>query len=229
MRVGLISDIHGNVLALKEVLSRLDMERIICLGDLVGIGPDPAGAVDMVMKDKRIRSVRGNHDHNAAFKTSFGPIPDVRRSEHHEWVRSQLGGDHLEYLKALPISIVENGIHFTHSHPNRIGPKVPYFDRPEPGILDDYYAGIEGGNRLLTFGHTHVPMDVISEASQRRYFNPGAVGAQNEGMASYALIDIDDRGIRIESRETPYDIEWIRQEIRARGVVHAESIIRIFY
>ncbi|MDG6225243.1 MAG: metallophosphoesterase family protein [Candidatus Thermoplasmatota archaeon] len=229
MRIGLISDLHGNVPALESVLEELDVESIVCLGDLVGIGPDPAGVVDIVMKDKRIQSVRGNHDHNAAFGTSYGPIPDVRRRDHHRWVRSQLSEDQSMFLKNLPASIADGGIHFTHSHPDHIGPKVPYFERAETGILDDYYAGIEGGERLVAFGHTHVPLDVISDGSQRRYFNPGAVGAQNEGMAQYAIIDVDDGGIRIERRKTPYDIEWIRQEIRARGVVHAESIIRIFY
>lgn len=229
MRIGLISDLHGNVPALEGVLSRLDVEEIICLGDLVGIGPDPAGVVDIVMKDKRIRSVRGNHDHNAAFGTSYGPIPDVRRADHHQWVRSQLSEGQLDLLKELPAYIFESGIHFTHSHPDHIGPNVPYFERAEPGILDDYYAGIEGGERLVAFGHTHVPLDVISDGSQRRYFNPGAVGAQNEGMARYAVLDIDERGIRIEKKETPYDIEWIRQEIRSRGILHAESIIGIFY
>jgi len=228
LRIGLISDLHGNVPALEAVLADLDVEKIVCLGDIIGIGPDPSGAVRMVMDDRRIRSVKGNHDHNAVHGTAFGPIPDVRRKAHHSWVRSQLDRAQLDFLGGLPVSLVEDGMHFTHSHPDHIGPMVPYYDRPEPDILDGYYSGIEGN--LVLFGHTHRPLDVTGNGSTpRRYFNPGAVGAQNGGIARYAILDIDRDGVRIENREAPYDIEWIRQEIRSKGIVHAESIIRNFY
>jgi predicted phosphodiesterase len=228
VRIGIISDLHGNVPALEGVLEGLDMERIVCLGDLVGIGPDPSGVVRMVMADGRVRSVRGNHDHNAVHGTSFGPIPDVRRKDHHCWVRGQLSEGQREYLRGLPVSIIEDGIHYTHSHPDHIGPFVPYYDRPEPGILDGYYSGIDGD--MVLFGHTHRPLDVTGNGSRpRRYFNPGAVGAQNEGIARYAILDIHKDEVKIETREAHYDIEWIRQEIRSKALVHAESIIRNFY
>lgn len=224
LRIGVIADLHGNVPALEEVLDRIDTDRIYCLGDLVGIGPDPAGAVRMVMGDARIRSVQGNHDHNAVNGTAFGPIPDFRRKEHHTWVRSQISDDQADFLKGLPASIVEGGIHFTHAHPSHIGPNVPYYHRPEANVLDDYYKDVPGD--MLVFGHTHRHLDITGS---RRYFNPGAVGAQNGGMAQYSILDIDEGCIKIERKETPYDIEWIRQEIRSKGTIHAESIIRNFY
>jgi predicted phosphodiesterase len=224
VKIGLISDLHGNVLALEGVLDRLDVDEIVCLGDLVGIGPDPSGVVRMVMRDGRIRSVQGNHDHNAVYGTAFGPIPDFRRKEHHAWVRSQLSDDQAEYLRGLPASIIGRGIHFTHAHPAQIGPNVPYYDDPDPRILDDYYRDVPG--EMLFFGHTHRPLDVTGS---RRYFNPGAVGAQNGGMAQFAILDIDDKDVRIDRLEAPYDIEWIRQQLREKGTIHAESIIRNFY
>ncbi len=64
MRLGLISDIHGDIRALETTLSRLDqlaVDQIVCLGDLVGYGSEP-DAVVAQLRDRGIPCIRGNHD-----------------------------------------------------------------------------------------------------------------------------------------------------------------------
>ena len=65
MRVGVISDIHNNVVALNAVLEKLNAEnceQIICCGDIIGIGPYPEETVQRIMQIPNIIAVRGNHE-----------------------------------------------------------------------------------------------------------------------------------------------------------------------
>jgi predicted phosphodiesterase len=61
-RVGLLSDIHGNAVALEAVLEDIgSVDAIVCAGDTVGYGPSPGQCVKMV-RDRELPTVRGNHD-----------------------------------------------------------------------------------------------------------------------------------------------------------------------
>ncbi|HQN23231.1 MAG TPA: metallophosphoesterase family protein, partial [Thermotogota bacterium] len=93
----LISDIHGNVTALKAVLQDIrqrGIDEIICLGDLVGKGPNSAEAVDMCRESCSV-IIRGNWDDNIVNE-------DIQLDEI-LWHRSQLGETRLTFLKALPL------------------------------------------------------------------------------------------------------------------------------
>ena len=65
MKIGIISDIHGDLKALKTVLDRLDnhhqVDEILCAGDLVGRGPEQEEVVNLI-RNRHIQTVRGNHD-----------------------------------------------------------------------------------------------------------------------------------------------------------------------
>jgi predicted phosphodiesterase len=66
MKIGIISDIHNNIIALKEVLGKFQSmacDDIICCGDILGIGPLPEETVQKIIENKNIISVCGNHDH----------------------------------------------------------------------------------------------------------------------------------------------------------------------
>ena len=68
MRIGLISDVHGNLQALRTVLERLDRERLdrlVCLGDVVGYGGDPEACLELV-RARTDTVIMGNHDAAAA-------------------------------------------------------------------------------------------------------------------------------------------------------------------
>lgn len=229
MKVGIIGDVHGNPRALESVLGCLDDAEIIYnLGDMVGIGPRPWEAVEMIRKDGRIRSVMGNHCHNTVHGTQLGPTDVVPRKPHHDWVRDQLDRDQMRYLKGLPIHLEEDieGVRISvmHRHPDDCGSRVPYFDDPTPGVLDDFYDGVEGD--LILFGHTHVPLDVHGG---RRYFNPGAVGVQNGGKASFGILEVENGGFDLERREVKYDSAAVADEIMERGIPYRKFIVKTFF
>lgn len=223
-----ISDLHGNLPALEATLDRLEgIDSIYVLGDLVGIGPQPSEVLDIIMGDERFKCVRGNHDHNTVHGTEIGPTRDFPRRPHHDWVRSLLSLDQMAFLGALPMT---RDVHLSrdravmmHSHPEDCGPRVPYYPRPTPEILNAYYLGVEG--RALFFGHTHSYFK-LEDQSGRLYVNPGAVGAENDGAASFVIVSED---LLIERVQASYDIGSVREMISVIKPPNHEFILKRFY
>jgi putative phosphoesterase len=230
MLFAVVSDLHGNIEAVKAVWRDLEeVSRIYCLGDLVGIGPRPGEVLDMVLSDPRLVRVKGNHDHNTLNMTELGPISTLHRGPHHLWIRAKLTNEQLGMLES-PVHLREElgGISFSfmHRHPLDFHSKVPYFDEPTSRVLDDFYSDV--GSDVLFFGHTHVPLDVEG-AGGKRYINPGAVGVQNEGVAGYALVNVSKGSVRIERRTARYDLDRVVLDINDQRAPFARNIIANFF
>src|SRR6185436_6179939 len=109
MRIGLISDIHGNLVALDAVLAafdRAEVDRIICLGDLAVLGPEPAGVIDRI-RERGIATVRGNvDDWLTSGETPEAAPPDSTQSiELTTWTLAQLTASQTEFLRRLPLTL----------------------------------------------------------------------------------------------------------------------------
>lgn len=231
MEIAVISDLHANPFALEQVLGEVeDVDQIYCLGDIVGIGPLPAETIDMLSGETRLRKVRGNHDHNTIYGTELGPIREIPRRPHHDWVRNQLTDEQLDELRSGRYLRLEGppGISFMHRHPDDCWSKVPYFYDSSPAVLDGFYKGVPGD--ILFFGHTHIPLDVKGN-NGRRYINPGAVGAENGGKARYVRVSLDERGgaPTIEHRSVPYDVGSVKEALERKAPPYWEFIIRHFF
>jgi putative phosphoesterase len=152
LRLGLISDIHGDPLALELAwahLMVLGADRIVCAGDLVGYGPFPDRVIDF-LAEHAIEAVRGNHDRWALTRGPNGID---------EFGGGTPGREALEYLDHLPFDLLI-------AAGRRVGVVVhgsPFSDmefmirRTHPpsvlrGLLDDLKAD------FLVVGHTHEPM-----------------------------------------------------------------------
>jgi len=170
----------------------------------------------------------GNHDHNTLHGTEYGPTDIVPRKPHHEWMRSQLSNSQLSYLEApFQLQLENDGlIGFMHRHPLDCGSKVPFFNKPYPAVLDEFYSDVKG--EVLFFGHTHFPLDVKG-LSGRRYVNPGAVGAQNNGFASFVKMDTDVGQSSIRRIEVPYDRDAVIEDLVQREVPYYPFIISQFF
>ena len=112
MKLGIITDIHNNLTATKAVVQRLqqlECDKIICCGDIIGIGPYPEETVQYMMQISNLIAVRGNHEKYLLDKTpddypneeqmDFGEI------EHHKWEHSLLSPESVEFLKKLPYRV----------------------------------------------------------------------------------------------------------------------------
>lgn len=223
MRIGIISDVHANYEALTAVLAdaeRHAVERIVCLGDLVGYSCRPGDTLEL-LRDARVSSVHGNHDLMAI--GSLEPVdcgPNARAAI--LWTRRTLSASHSEYLRALPPFLgIEPDAICLHSclgdTTTRLQRRRDY--RAQLRVLKRFDPRL----RICFTGHTHIPGVVeISDGGHVRgelplrlradafYFvNPGSVGHLRDpaGGATYAIYD-PDMGT-VEFRRVAYDVDAV--------------------
>ena len=204
MRVAILSDIHGNLEALQAVLTQCEaagVDRIVCLGDVVGYGADPNACIAQVC-DVAAAVLAGNHDRAAvgledANFFNSAALAAVR------WTETQLTGTHIGYLREWPMSLWEDRAFFVHASPCR--PEMwPYIFSPEEAA-----AGLRCSDAQQVFvGHSHrafVYAEACNEtvvtvegtarlAPAARYLiNAGSVGQPRDGdpRAAFAIWDRD--------------------------------------
>ncbi|MBZ0295473.1 MAG: YfcE family phosphodiesterase [Anaerolineae bacterium] len=155
MKIGIISDIHGDYAALDKVLERFDndhqVDQILCAGDLIGRGPSPEQVVERI-RQRQIVTVRGNHD---------------------EWIY-ELSPELAGYLKSLPIDWQGryNGcdIFMCHGKPgNNIWGL--YRDHVSDTLLNMMLESLDVD--VLITGHTHMPMYI--QVDRGCVLNPGSL------------------------------------------------------
>jgi putative phosphoesterase len=232
VRLGLISDIHGNRLALDAVLQELEgegVDELICLGD-VAVGPQPAEALARV-RELNCPVVMGNWD--AAF---FGDMPTPRDKigeqlvEIGEWWRSYLTDADREYMAGFaPMVRMEVGstpVLFFHGSPRSFDEWI--FATTPDEELRPMFADIE--ERILIGGHTHVQM--IRRYGDSIIANPGSVGlpfrewwprpVRISPWAEYGVLTWDAERLSIDLRRTVFDVEAFLELSMKSGMPHAE-------
>ena len=158
MRIGLISDVHGNLPALRTVLERLDAERLdrlVCLGDVVGYGGDPEACLELV-REHTDTVIMGNHDAAAAHpwaRATFQSYARAAIEAHAAW----LGEDALAFLAGLPGSVQAGngggrGLFLIHGTPGETYPFTYLTSAAEAGPALASFR-----ERFAAVGHTHVP------------------------------------------------------------------------
>jgi len=206
MKLGIISDVHSNLIALKKVLSELkDVEMIIHAGDIVGYNPYPNEVVK-VFREKNIFSILGNHD--LAVITGDTSNLNPVAAETVRWTRNVLSNENMEFLKMLKkrekIKIDGKDIVIIHASPWDDDGYV-YENSLSKSFLDEVNA------EILVYGHTHVPC--LKKVGNGIIINPGSVGQPRDGnpKASFAVLDTDKKSVDI--KRTDYDIKAVTQKI----------------
>ncbi|WP_332691581.1 metallophosphoesterase family protein [Devosia sp.] len=221
MRVAVISDVHGNALALDAVLAditRHGVDAVLSLGDNVSGPVDPAGTAERLMALGGL-SVRGNHDR-------WTVDPSLRGSgDIDAFARAQLNSTQLDWLASLPATAVHADVVFLcHGTPH--DDEVPW--------LDNFYAGrtttVPGEAQVaaqargidypvLLCGHTHIPRS-LRLLDGRLIVNPGAVGMQlvhGSPDARYAIVERRASGWHTSLLAVPYDHDEAARQAAANG------------
>ncbi|MDX2197509.1 MAG: metallophosphoesterase family protein [Phycisphaerae bacterium] len=214
-RYAIISDIHANLEALEVVLAdikRRGIREILCLGDVVGYGPNPRECLDLIRTHTRT-CLMGNHDHAVLYEpTSFNQAAE--RSAY--WTRkllesepnAELRNARWEFLGSLPIRVKETDVLFVHASPRRpineyIFPE-DVFTNPQKVLAN--FERLD--TRLCFVGHTHQPgvflddpyfdpphelpeAPVYEVEDERAIINVGSVGQprDRDPRASYVIIE----------------------------------------
>lgn len=232
MRLGVISDIHGNRLALDAVLAELAREgvdEIVCLGD-VAVGPQPAEALDRVRK-LGCGVVMGNWD--AAFLNAMpDPQDEIGRMlvELAEWWAASLTPADREFMQSfaptLDVRVGEVDVLCFHGSPRSHDDQI-YATTP-----DEELRAMLGGFEAPVFvgGHTHV--QIVRRVDERLIFNPGSVGlpfrewwprpVRISPWAEYGVLSSEEGRLSLDLRRTPFDVDALLEISRSSGMPHAD-------
>ncbi|HEY96318.1 MAG TPA: metallophosphoesterase family protein [Dehalococcoidia bacterium] len=232
MRYAIIADIHSNLAAFQAVLDDINkqekIDKIWCLGDIVGYGPDPHACIELLRSTDHI-CVAGNHDRAVVGKleiTSFNPYA----AEAVVWTADKLSIDDITYLKNLPESIEHDEFLLVHGSPRE--PIMEYILSMSVARQNfDFFR-----TKYCLVGHTHVPQAYsldnednctatkllptikLITGETRLIVNPGAVGQPRDGNpeASYAVYDTGTKIIQL--KRVPYDIRQTQDRIVKSGL-----------
>jgi diadenosine tetraphosphatase ApaH/serine/threonine PP2A family protein phosphatase len=231
MRTAIISDVHANQEALEAVMQRIDREQVdrtICLGDVVGYGDSPDECCRMLM-DRRVMSLLGNHD--AAVTGAMDEAyyyEGARRAL--QWTRDRLSDASYKWLYALPFTRVEDDVAFFHSAP--ILPSG-YFYVVQASEAQTHAQVLDRLRPLSFIGHAHLTVafqigekkvksveakQIKPKADSRFIINVGSVGQprDRDPRACFTIWDSDKQVLTFVRVE--YDIESAAAKIVSAGL-----------
>jgi putative phosphoesterase len=242
MRVAVISDMHGNDLAFEAVEADIREQRIdqiVCLGDAVQGGPQPA---DVVQRLRRLNCpvVMGNADAwlISGEETADEGIPSERLKKMGEirlWSLSQLTEEDIDFISAFQPTVtikLENGPDLLCFH----GSPTSFDDIILPAAPEEEFQKLLGtyAGRILTGGHTHAQQ--LRRIGDWFFFNPGSVGfAYNHNQpetqffadpwAEYAILTSEKDHVSLEFRRVPFDAQELIRIYRERERPFADDAI----
>lgn len=237
MSTAIISDIHGNLDALQVVLADIDsrgIKRIVCLGDIIGYGPNPLQCLDIVI-ERCEWSLMGNHDFAVLFEpTNF----NSSAAQASYWTRRQLEEEkrindrrrRFEFLNSLIVRRKDEHALWVHASPRRPINEYIFPDDvvTAPNKMQQIF---ERFTEHCFVGHSHVPGVFTNEPDfypphdldnvytfvegEKAIINPGSVGQprDRDPRASYAI----HHGDRIEFVRLEYDIQAVIDKFQKIG------------
>jgi putative phosphoesterase len=218
VQLGLLSDIHGNQIALEAVLDDMPpVDGFVCAGDVVGYNPWPAECVAAV-RERAIPTVQGNHDRAVAADAAPGFNAMARAGVEH--ARGALDDEAIAWLGALPErrTVADGRVAVVHGHPD----DPDHYTRPREfagGLIDSAAdrLGVDDADLdALVLGHTHVQHHGVFPEGV--VVNPGSVGQPRDGdpRAAYAILEVDER--TVEKRRVEYDTDAVAAAVAAAGL-----------
>ena len=240
MKIGIISDIHGNILALNAVLKEFEnrkVEKIICCGDIVGIGPHPEQVVQKLIeiKDKIICIVQGNHEQyilNGIPERVHDEKREISKEEidFHKWTHNQVSDKSKKYLKEIPftqnIEVYGKKIYVTHYPYRNDNEFKKHIQNPKREELNELFNEIDAD--IYVYGHTHTI--TYCESKNKKYINPGSLGcpALEEG-ADCGILNIDDKNVIYDQIQVPYNVKFVIEEIEKIKYPNYVKVLELFY
>ena len=223
MKIAVLSDIHGNMFALRAVLDDMknyNIERVFCLGDLAMAGPEPDKTVDFV-KTQDWTVIQGNTDEMIAYFND-DIYENVKKSapvmaNALEQDVKEISPENKLYLKNLPINKVFEAeglkILFVHGSPRKNNENI--FPNMDMDVIEDIFTDVDAD--VVFCGHTHMPCGYQTN-SKITVVNDGSVGRPftKNPQACYVIADINDGKIEIEHKMLDYDKESAKKVLSER-------------
>lgn len=233
MRYALISDIHANLEALEAVLAALKdegAEQILCLGDVIGYGPNPNECVKLIQQHAAVCLI-GNHDEASLGRVDLDLFNYMARQAI-EWTTDQLTEESKEFLKSLQYTRSYGDFMIVHASPDE-PTRWNYILN-----LEDAAQGFAAFTEQICFiGHSHTPWVIplppdgrmrvsheypLTVKEKFRYLiNIGSVGQPRDRNPDAAFGILDTASLQYTLKRVSYDVAKTQRKIRATGALPA--------
>ncbi len=243
-RIGIVSDIHGNIVSFESVLRELERKNVselVCLGDVVQGGPAPSQVLQK-LRELSCPVVAGNADEEVLSANAPRTYPSEFHQKLHdvdEWSLSKLNSKDIDFVKSfqpvVEIPLGSSGRTMLSVHGSPRSNREGMFPITSEQDLAKMLAGVTAS--IVACGHTHSQMS-------RRYIqskviiNPGSVGlpfdfdtierftqrdAYNPAYAEYAVVNYSSDGqFDVELSRCPVDLQELTNSYLTSGMPHAQ-------
>ena len=226
MRIAILSDIHGNQLALEAVLRDLeDQERcdqLIVAGDLCLNGPRPCEVLQIV-QDLHCPVIQGNTDLEMVTQA---PEKGEKKRSVVSWTREQIGQSGIEYLAGLPFSYrvsnpVARDLLIVHANPLNLEDAI--FPNADDEALESLLSGLDERVGALAFGHLHIAYTRHWRGLLLADVGSCGVPRDEDLRAAYGILTWQAGQWEAEIRRVPYDVQAVAKQIKTCGMPNAEK------
>ena len=235
-RIGVISDIHGNLAALNAILKLLDdigCDEIIHTGDVVNIGPYSRLCLELLLSRSDVTCLLGNHDRDYLDNQTQVRYKSHVPTEHKRQVFESVGEKLRQRVREWPVYVMRNcggsRLMFCHYafYPAPVAIDQYLFKTiatpPTVQAFDEMFEGVDAD--AIFFGHKHEPCDLTGE---RVYVDVGSVGCHPEPIARAVVIEYDDTGWSYRRVSTPYDMEQTHSAM-LKEIVSGEQLYDFYF
>jgi predicted phosphodiesterase len=228
VRTALFSDVHGNAVAFDAFIADLDRhpaDRVVCLGDVIQGGTEPAACIERLrLLDCPV--VMGNADWYVLRGETAEPETDHHRAMR-EWTMAQLSSDDIEFMRGFQPGVELPGLLAFHGSPGSFD-EIILPSTPE----DEFRRALDGADApVLAGGHVH--LQYLRRRGDSLFVNPGSVGlaydheqladdVRFDAWAQYAVVSDDGTGTSVEFRRVAFDREAVIDSYRTSGAPGAE-------
>ena len=229
MKIAVFSDIHGNLQSLEAILSDIkneNIDKIICLGDVIGIGPNPKECLDLIIENN-IEMVLGNHELYYIYGVGIDIEIEDSEKQHHKWVSEQLGDKHLKFLKNKSLDLKYDNILFEHFLIDKNREKFyPFYDFSilKNGIAENNISTSEYTKIII--GHKHEAFNMLSNFKD--LIDIGSSGCTKDLFTSYVIVNIQ-KDIFIDKKLIKYDRDTFIKKLKSIEFPEKHILSKIFF
>lgn len=231
-RIAVFSDVHGNLEALEAILANMekaDFDEIVCLGDVIGLGPDSKACLDLIMREN-IKLVLGNHERYYLNGTHNEMRMSEQEHQHHAWIHGQLGETYKPFLSKLDIDLAVTVD----------DKKVGFMHYPFDKVSDNFYPPKElteenvirmfrnYSYQFTFFGHSHQEQ-FFKAANDHVYINVGSVGCTKDDITHYTILEYDGKNYNIYRKKCFYDRNKFEEKLRKLDYPAKDYIMSTYF
>lgn len=239
MKIGVISDIHGNIEALNAVLKELEkenVEKIICLGDFIGGAGMSEEVIQRILQEKdKFICISGNREkyiiegmplvvHDEKIKISQEQL------DNNEWIKSHLSDSSKKFISLLPkelmLELYGKKIYIVHYPMDSNMNLKKHIKIANLKENEEMFRDVNAN--IYLYGHTHI--SVYNKGTNKHYINPGALGCPGTtNEASYGIIEIDEGKFEYNQLKVSYNVKNVIENIQKIAFPGYKHILKLFY